>query len=212
MKPNASKPRFKEKAVRLAEIHAAARELFFVRGFAGTTMEAVAKKAGVSKGTVYLYFKNKDELYVSLMMPVLEELGRHLEAFAQKVAAGQVADRRAFLDAICEINLRTYAFDPDGMRIIQAFQLGNHFSAMSAETIATVNLRAATNYRTTRDFLAQAMQAGLLKRRDTVQLTDMFWSLFIGVVQLEESKARTTGKDHLAETLRAAFDVLAEGL
>ncbi|MBI5895289.1 MAG: TetR/AcrR family transcriptional regulator [Desulfobacterales bacterium] len=106
MKSDPSKPRFKAKTVRLAEIHAAARELFFAKGFAGTTMEQIAINAGVSKGTVYLYFKNKGELYVSLMMPVLDELGRHLEAFAQKVAARQVPDKRAFLDAICEIDFR----------------------------------------------------------------------------------------------------------
>jgi AcrR family transcriptional regulator len=212
MKPQDPKPRFKAKTVRLAEIHAAARELFFAKGFAGTTMEQIAKSAGVSKGTVYLYFKNKEELYVSLMMPVLEELGRHLEAFSQKVAARQIPDKRAFLDAICEIDFQTYAFDPDGMRIIQAFQLGNHFSAMSPETIATVNLRAANNYRTTRGLLSQAMRDGILKTRDTVQLTDILWSLFIGVVQLEESKTRTTRKDHLKGTLRAAFEILADGL
>lgn len=212
MEPQAPKPRVKEKAVRLAEIHAAARELFFAKGFVGTTMAQIAQKAGVSKGTVYLYFKNKEELYISLMMPVLEELGRHLEAFARKVAARKVPDKRAFLDEICEIDFQTYAFDPDGMRIIQAFQLGNHFSAMSAETIATINQRAASNYRITRDLLSQAMRDGLLKTRDTVQLTDILWSMFIGVVQLEESKARTTGKDHLKETLRAAFEVLADGL
>jgi len=212
VKPQAPKPRFKEKAVRLAEIHAAARELFFVKGFAGTTMTQIGQRAGVSKGTVYLYFKNKEELYISLMMPVLEALGRHLEAFAGKLAARQVPDKRAFLDEICEIDFQTYAFDPDGMRIIQAFQLGNHFSAMSAETIATINRRAAANYRITRDILAQAMRDGLLKTRDTAQLTDILWSMFIGVVQLEESKVRTTGKDHLKETLRAAFEVLADGL
>jgi AcrR family transcriptional regulator len=207
-----SKPRFKEKAVRLAEIHAAARELFFVKGFAGTTMEQIARTADVSKGTVYLYFKNKDELYVSLMMPVLEELGRHLSAFARKVAEKRFADKKAFLDEICRIYFETYAFDPDGMRIIQAFQLGNHFSTMPDETLDAINRRAATNYRTTREFLARAMADGLLKTRDTIQLTDILWSMFIGVVQLEESKARTTGKDHLKETLRAAFEVLAEGL
>ncbi|MBI5895288.1 MAG: hypothetical protein HZB24_04515 [Desulfobacterales bacterium] len=102
--------------------------------------------------------------------------------------------------------------DPDRMRIIQALQLCTHFSAMSAETIATVNQRAAANYRVTRTFLAQAMRDGILKTRDTVQLTDILWSMFIGVVQLEESKARTTRKDHLKETLRAAFEILADGL
>ena len=56
----------KEKNIRLGEIQKAAREVFFDKGFANTTMEEITKKANVSKGTIYLYFKNKDELYVSL--------------------------------------------------------------------------------------------------------------------------------------------------
>ena len=47
----------------------AARQLFFKRGYIGTTVEQVAKAAGFSKRTVYLYFKNKDELFLSVYHP-----------------------------------------------------------------------------------------------------------------------------------------------
>ncbi len=45
---------------------AAAREMFFARGFAGTTIEQVARAVGLSKRSVYLYFKNKDELFITV--------------------------------------------------------------------------------------------------------------------------------------------------
>ena len=69
-------PRTKEKAVRIAEIQAAAKKVFFKKGYQNTTMQEIADKAKVSKGTLYLYYKGKDDLYVALMMPSLEELGR----------------------------------------------------------------------------------------------------------------------------------------
>jgi AcrR family transcriptional regulator len=40
----------------------AARELFTTKGYESTTMSEVARKAGVAVGTVYLYFKNKNDL------------------------------------------------------------------------------------------------------------------------------------------------------
>ena len=45
------------------EICAAALELFAERGFAGTRVDDIAARAGVSKGTLYLYFKDKEEIF-----------------------------------------------------------------------------------------------------------------------------------------------------
>lgn len=45
------------------EICAAALEVFAEKGFAAAKLEEIAKRAGVSKGTLYLYFKDKEELF-----------------------------------------------------------------------------------------------------------------------------------------------------
>ncbi|MDH4192344.1 MAG: TetR/AcrR family transcriptional regulator [Betaproteobacteria bacterium] len=49
------------------QITAAALDLFVERGYAGTRLEDVAERAGVSKGTVYLYFANKTELFKAVV-------------------------------------------------------------------------------------------------------------------------------------------------
>ena len=65
-----SRPRWeRRKQDRPAELLAAALELFVERGFAGTRLDDVAARAGVSKGTLYLYFENKEDL--------LKEVVRH---------------------------------------------------------------------------------------------------------------------------------------
>ncbi|MCH4889002.1 helix-turn-helix transcriptional regulator [Acidaminobacter sp. JC074] len=45
------------------KIITAAHELFIKTGYKNTTIEAIAEKAGVGRGTAYLYFKSKSELY-----------------------------------------------------------------------------------------------------------------------------------------------------
>ena len=48
------------------EILGAARDLFFEKGYHGTTVEQIAKRAEYSKRTVYLDFLNKDELFITV--------------------------------------------------------------------------------------------------------------------------------------------------
>ena len=61
------------------ELLQVARKLFFEQGYHGTTVEQVARAAGFSKRTVYLYFKNKDELFLSIGEEGLVLLRRELE-------------------------------------------------------------------------------------------------------------------------------------
>lgn len=63
-----SEPRWaRRKDARPEEITAAALEIFVERGFAGTRLEDVAARAGVSKGTLYLYFANKVDLFKAVV-------------------------------------------------------------------------------------------------------------------------------------------------
>ena len=66
--PQKHKPRWtRRKDFRPKEILEAALKLFTERGFAATRLEDVAKQAGVTKGTLYLYFTNKEELFKAVM-------------------------------------------------------------------------------------------------------------------------------------------------
>lgn len=79
--PAKSEPRWaRRKHARPEEITAAALELFVERGYAGTRLEDVAASAGISKGTLYLYFANKEELFKAvvregLVSPIAEMRG-----------------------------------------------------------------------------------------------------------------------------------------
>jgi TetR/AcrR family transcriptional regulator len=61
----------RRKEARPDEITSAALDLFVERGFANTRLEDVAARAGVSKGTLYLYFANKEELFKAVVREAL---------------------------------------------------------------------------------------------------------------------------------------------
>lgn len=69
---------------RPAEIVRAALKLFAERGFGATKLEEVAKAAGISKGTIYLYFPTKEELFRAVvrqeLLPMLERIEAVVDA------------------------------------------------------------------------------------------------------------------------------------
>ncbi|MCD6280355.1 MAG: helix-turn-helix transcriptional regulator, partial [Deltaproteobacteria bacterium] len=60
--------------MRKNQILGAARELLADNGIAGTSMNQIAERAELSVGTVYIYFKNKEDLYASLQEEGLDLL------------------------------------------------------------------------------------------------------------------------------------------
>jgi AcrR family transcriptional regulator len=69
--------RRRRKEARPAELIAAALDLFVDKGYAATRLEDVATRAGVSKGTLYLYFDSKESLFKAVvregLLPALAE-------------------------------------------------------------------------------------------------------------------------------------------
>lgn len=59
--------RERRKEARPGELLAAALDLFLEKGFAATRVEEVAQRAGVSKGTLFLYFSSKEELFKAVV-------------------------------------------------------------------------------------------------------------------------------------------------
>jgi len=78
------KPRWqRRKDARPEEIIKAALEVFADRGFAATKLEDVARRAGVTKGTIYLYFENKEALFKALIRQTIVPVIAQGEAIAQ---------------------------------------------------------------------------------------------------------------------------------
>jgi AcrR family transcriptional regulator len=75
----------RRKEARPQELLAAALDLFVERGYAATRLDDVAAQAGVSKGTLYLYFTNKEDLFKAVvrehLLPVLGEAEQTIDQY-----------------------------------------------------------------------------------------------------------------------------------
>ena len=81
--PNAIKPRrYRRKDRRPTEILKAALEVFTAQGYAATRLADVAARAGIAKGTIYLYFDSKEELFAEVVRHAILPHFETIEALA----------------------------------------------------------------------------------------------------------------------------------
>jgi AcrR family transcriptional regulator len=83
-------PRHEKTAATRAAIVDAALDEFAAKGFAGTRLDDVARRAGVAKGTIYVHFRDKESLFEELVRsslgPPLRQFAEHfVETFAREI-------------------------------------------------------------------------------------------------------------------------------
>jgi AcrR family transcriptional regulator len=97
-----TKVRARRKAFRPDEILDAALEEFTRHGYAGTRLEDVAARAGVTKGTIYVYFPSKDQLFRAVVKKFQHPLLADAQQFIDIAKSSAIEFLRAFLRFIYE--------------------------------------------------------------------------------------------------------------
>jgi len=199
----------RERERRRQQIIVAAKRVFSEKGFSKSTMEDIAREAELSPGTLYLYFKNKDDLYASLSLRILQYLNIRLADIKKE----KDTDPQKKISAIKEALYDVYQFDP--MILINMFHL------QSSETLKNLSSPLLGNItelsRNSLNVLAEVFEdsSGRHEFLDTnpSAVADIIWSLFTGVVLWEESKRMIDDeKNFLKQTLDIAFDIFARGI
>ena len=91
----------------------AAERVFAKRGFFAARVSEIAKDAGVADGTIYLYFKNKDDLLISLFEARMRQLNAALQ-----VAIGKVKDPLDQLRAFVRTYLQLVHDEPAAAEVL----------------------------------------------------------------------------------------------
>ena len=100
------------KEFRTAELLEAARQVFAKKGFHAATVDDIATAAGVSKGTVYLYYRSKQEVYWAVFEHGITALYSELQG---RLEAEQTPESK--VRAFIEIKIRYFELNRDFFRI-----------------------------------------------------------------------------------------------
>ncbi len=119
--------RKKEKENRKNSILKAARKLFFERGFKSVTVDLIAAKAEVSKGSIYLYFDSKEEIYTQILISANIERHKLIESFSRMEGTAEeilLAFARDYVNFFLENNelfriLMTFMLHSENMSLLE---------------------------------------------------------------------------------------------
>ena len=89
MPPATPRPVVRDPGAKKRHILEAARRLLVEHDFQDIVLDDVAKKAGVAKGTLFLHFKNKEELFSAAFGDLADSLGQELEALGKTELKGK---------------------------------------------------------------------------------------------------------------------------
>ena len=158
---------------------------------------------------MYLYFKNKDELYASLSVEILELLHRKLKSVYIKEAQNpqmRINDLKQTLYAVYEV---------DPLILLNLFHL--HSSAilknLAPPMLTTIRDLSKNSLSIISKIFAEGIEKKVFIEQHPKMLTDVMWALFSGVVLWEESK-RIIGNRREANALAfdTAFEIFSRGI
>jgi len=198
----------REKERRRQQIIVAAKRVFSEKGFNKATMEDIAHEAELSPGTLYLYFKNKEELYASLSLRILQYLHIRVEHVNKEDLAAEQK-----MDALVEAMYDVYAFDP--LILINMFHLQSSetLKNLSPKLMSEIEELSRKSIGAIARIFEQGIDSGLFIDRHPVAMADIFWALFSGVILWTTSKKIfNEEKDYLKDTLKIAFEVFSRGI
>jgi len=177
-------PRTRRKDARPAEIIAAALASFADKGYAATRLDDVAADAGISKGTIYLYFPNKEELFRAVVrQAVLPNL-----AAAEADMAGHTGSSADLLRMLAKRFLRLLDSDLTAIPKLVLAESGN-FPAIAQFYADTVLRRAFT---LVEGILARGVARGEFRPIDVHATLPLFAGPFLLLALWKHSLGRHT--------------------
>jgi len=205
--------RNREKHQRIQSILEAAQRVFFSKGYLKATMDEIAMEAEVTKPTIYLYFKAKDDLFFTLMLPLMDDIREQLEKVEENLRSGKIHEGAGLITGIFRAFYHGYETSPEAFRIIQLFQQQGLISELRPEIRAALNDKGRINFDKGRRLLMDGMAMDLIKPVNVYEMADVIWATIVGIIQLEDTKSDSR-KDHRLKnnTLRLAEKLIAEVL
>ena len=201
--------RKKEKENRKNTILRAARRLFFDRGFKSVTVDNIAAKSEVSKGSIYLCFESKEEIYAQILISDNIALYERIKNFsATEASASQL------LLEFARIYVDYFLNDNELFRILMTFMLQtgqmNLTEKQNTELIRSTN----ENIKIISEIIQKGIDSGEFSPMGNImQMQNAIWGILNGVISLylfTGNPIKRTERIH--STIRDSLNVFIEGL
>lgn len=195
----------RDKQLRKADILKAAEHIFATKGYYEATIQDIAKEAQYGIGTVYLYFKDKNALYFSLLEEKIKSL---INAAREKTE--QVKDAKKKLEIFIRAGLIFFEKNQNFFRIYTLEKNTLQLIVGKKSTELSRVVEYATGYLEKLIKMAQE-QSVIKKNYDPSEIADVLTSI-TGSMALNWTKAGSKKAGSLSDKAGFIFDIFLNGV
>lgn len=201
--------REKEKDSRRKLILKSARALFFARGFKNVTVERIAKVSELGKGSIYLYFNSKEDIYAQILLNDIDKFHQQVSALFDK--------KKSAADLLFEFSYFYVDFflnDPELFRILMTYMLHTNHMNLSEDQ----DKRIIISMRKTIDAISKIFQAGIDSKEFPARINlqrNQFsiWGMLNGIISLHIfSGAEDKRRERIRLAVKSTLEIYVKGL
>ena len=201
--------RKKEKENRKNIILKAARKLFFERGFKSVTVDDIASKSEVSKGSIYLCFESKQEIYAEILIADNLALYKRLQNFA----ATEATTSQLLLE-YARIYVNYFLDDTELFRILMTFMLQTGHMNLAEKQNGELIWSTNQNINVISEIIQKGIYSGEFSPVDNVwKMQNAIWGMLNGIISLylfTGNPIKRTERIH--STVKESVGVIIKGL
>lgn len=195
--------RKREREARRTAVLDAARSLVREQGFNGTTTKKIAERCELSEATLFWYFKNKEEIFVSLLYEGIDFMARGLEGVFAKGGAPET-----LLSRLWKFFGRVHDEHPEYLHVFTYLSHPQATTAVTDEVREELARRSGDNFRRFAAMLQEHL--GVVDGR---LLADVLWAAFTGLTVLQDSRVNLGAKAHPTQReMSQAFQLVLSGV
>ena len=198
--------RDREKEERKRQILDAARDLLFAEGLQATSVNKIAKNAELGVGTIYSYFKNKEEIFAALQQEGIELL--HSRAQKAVLREKGASDRlRAIAASYLDFSIESRDY----------FDIINYFLS-SPGTLLGEELKEMIDHRGNQIvslmviIIEEGMADGEFRKVNGRKFAIMFWAALHGLIMFSKLKTTILKGENYPELVGYSVDYLIESV
>ncbi len=210
-KPEQLAPKQRRRNLRIgrrrAEILDAAKQVFLAREYGSVTIEDIAEAAAISRATIYLYFKSKQEVYVGVL---LRDLDRMISGLTASLIKTDTVRNNLFRMATAYMNF--FRSHPEYFTTLSFFFFPGRKESLPEEAAQTIESRLADGISAIEEAITLGIERGEARPVDARAATLSLWGQWMGNAYLAITGHTAIYERTIEQVYADGIDIFLDGL
>ena len=200
--------RIREKKDRLQQAIDAGMALYNEEGYHSITMEKIAERSELSRATLYLYFKTKDEIFVCGIVDHMH----YFEKILNSIYDHREEIKDTLLENLWDCFYQFYKKDPVIFNASLYFHQTEIIRNLPEYLRKRLHKSGSRVVNLQHKIIKYGVDEGIFIKSNPMTLSEVIWASFLGIMHLERSKQVISQKSHIDITRDLAIKVFARSI